>query len=108
VPDLEPEWRFDIAYNAALQLATAVMAASGYEAERQNKHQRTIECLAFSLDQLTPKDAVFFDKCRQKRHMSVYDQVGAISEQEAREMIAFAERLRGMAGKWLQRHLPVQ
>jgi len=45
--DMEPEWRFDIAYNASLQLAVAALAAAGYQAERQNKHQRTIECLGF-------------------------------------------------------------
>ncbi len=34
VPGLGPEWRFDIAYNAVLQLATAALAAAGYRAER--------------------------------------------------------------------------
>ena len=48
-PGLGPEWRFDIAYNAAVQLAVASLAASGFRAERQNKHQRSIECLAFTL-----------------------------------------------------------
>lgn len=42
---LLPEWRFDIAYNAALQSAVAALAAAGYRAERQNKHMRIIECL---------------------------------------------------------------
>jgi hypothetical protein len=94
VPGLEPEWKFDIAYNAALQLAAAVLAASGYEAERQNKHQRIIECLPFSLKSLDVKDSIFFDKSRQKRHVSVYDRVGAISSREASEMMDFAVRLR--------------
>ena len=106
VPDLAPEWRFDIAYNAALSLATAVLAASGYEAQRQNKHQRTIECLAFSFKELPAEDVAFFDKCRQKRHVSVYDQVGAISDLEASEMIAWAQRLKAMTHKWLKRHHP--
>jgi hypothetical protein len=48
-PGLGPEWRFGIAYNAALQLATAALAAAGYQAERQNKHQRTVECLTFTV-----------------------------------------------------------
>ncbi len=102
VAGLEPEWKFDIAYNAALQLATAALAASGFEAERQNKHQRTIECLTFSLKTLSAKDAIFFDKCRQKRHVSVYDMVGAISAQEAAEMTEFAGRLRRLINAWLK------
>ena len=62
---LGPEWSFDIAYNAALQLAVAALAASGFQAERQNKHQRTIECLAFTL-KLDSKDVAFLDQCRRK------------------------------------------
>ncbi len=31
----KPDWRFAIAYNAALQAATAALAASGYRASRE-------------------------------------------------------------------------
>ena len=43
IPGLGSEWRFDIAYNSALQSATAALAAAGYRAERANKHLRVIE-----------------------------------------------------------------
>jgi hypothetical protein len=33
---LHPDWAFNIAYNAALQVATAALAAAGYQAERLN------------------------------------------------------------------------
>jgi hypothetical protein len=105
IPGLGSEWRFDIAYNAALQLATAALAASGYQAERQNKHMRTIECLEFvaNPDQSTVS---FLDRCRRKRHAAVYDQVGAISDHEADEMLAAAIRLRGEIASWLQDEHP--
>jgi len=99
-PGLGPEWRFEIAYNAALQLATAALAAAGFQAERQNKHQRTIECLAFAIG-LDRDDVDLFDICRRKRHTNVYEQVGAISNHEASEMIAFAIRLRTQVQTWL-------
>ena len=35
-PGLHNDWSFNIAYNAALQIATAALAASGYQAERMN------------------------------------------------------------------------
>jgi hypothetical protein len=104
-PGLGPEWKLSIAYNAALQLATAALAAAGYRAERQNKHQRTIECLAFTLG-LDRRQVDFFDLCRRKRHSNVYDQVGAISDQEAREMVAFAEKLREQFVSWLKQNHP--
>jgi hypothetical protein len=34
------DWRFGIAYNAALQAATAVLAAAGYRATREGNHER--------------------------------------------------------------------
>ena len=97
-PGLGPEWGFDIAYNSALQSATAALAASGYKAERQNKHMRTIECLAFTLG-WNDKDIAFFDACRRKRHTAV----GAISDQEASEMIQLATRLRQQVEDWIRR-----
>jgi len=104
-PGLGPEWRFDIAYNAALQLATAALASAGYQAERQNKHMRTLECLEFVAD--IDKDTVsLLDRCRRKRHSAVYDQIGAISDHEAEEMLAAAIRLRGRIASWLRNAHP--
>jgi hypothetical protein len=105
IPGLGPEWRFDIAYNAVLQLGTAALAASGYQAERQNKHMRTIECLAFTaaVDETTVS---FLDRCRRKRHAAVYDQIGMISDHEADEMIDMAIRLRQLIESWLREKHP--
>ena len=102
---LGAEWRFDIAYNAALQLATAALAAAGYQAERQNKHMRTLECLEFAAS--VDRDTVsFLDRCRRKRHAAVYDQIGAISDHEAAEMLKAAVRLRREIAAWLQDEHP--
>lgn len=104
-PGLGPEWRFGIAYNAALQLATAALAAAGYQAERQNKHQRTIECLAWTVG-LSSSEVALLDLCRRKRHTNVYEQIGALSDQEADEMIALAQRLRTQVKAWLKSQFP--
>jgi uncharacterized protein (UPF0332 family) len=104
-PGLGPDWRFDIAYNSALQCATAGLAASGYQAERQNKHMRTIECLAFTVA-LDSRDVDLLDQCRRKRHTAVYEQVGAVSDHEADEMIHLARRLRRHIEDWLKKEHP--
>ena len=104
-PGLGPEWRFDIAYNSALQSATAALAAAGYLAERQNKHMRTIECLEFTVG-LDKSGIGFLDMCRRKRHAAVYEQLGAISDQEAGEMIQFAQDLRRRVEEWIRREHP--
>lgn len=43
---LSADWRLNIAYNAALQAATAALAASGYRAARDSHHYRVIQSLA--------------------------------------------------------------
>jgi hypothetical protein len=43
--DVSDDWRFAIAYNAALQAATAALAASGYRAGRDSHHYRVIQSL---------------------------------------------------------------
>ncbi len=40
--DISADWRFGIAYNAALRLCTALLYAEGYRAERNLQHYRTI------------------------------------------------------------------
>lgn len=105
IAGLAPEWRFDIAYNAVLQLATAALAAAGYRSERQNKHQRTLECLAFTL-RIDRERVLYLDTCRRKRHKAIYERVGAISDAEADELIATAKHLRGEVVEWLREEHP--
>ena len=47
-PHLSPDWQLNIAYNAALQAATAALAASGYRAARDAHHYRVIQSLALT------------------------------------------------------------
>jgi uncharacterized protein (UPF0332 family) len=102
---ISPGWRLDIAYNAILQCATAALAAAGYQAERQNKHMRTIHSLAFTLG-LDAGTLSTLDKFRTKRHTAVYEHVGAVSDQEAKEAIALAKTLRADVERWIRRNHP--
>ena len=104
-PGLGEEWRFDIAYNSALQSATAALAAAGFRAERANKHMRVIECLEFTVG-LDKAQVRLLDKFRRKRHVAVYEQVGAISSREADEMIEMAQELRRTVKAWIRIEFP--
>jgi hypothetical protein len=46
---LSADWRMNIAYNAALQAATAALAASGYRASRDQHHYRVIQSLELTI-----------------------------------------------------------
>ena len=45
-PGLSPDWKLNIAHNAALKVATAALAACGFRASRQGHHYRVIQSLA--------------------------------------------------------------
>jgi len=69
--DVSDDWRFAIAYNAALQAATAALAAAGYRASRENHYYRVIQSLELTLG----KDAKF---------IRAFD---AVPEKEEREQL---------------------
>jgi hypothetical protein len=103
--DVSDDWRFAIAYNAALQAATAALAAAGYRASRDNHHYRVIQ----SLELTVRKDAKFtraFDAFRKKRNVSNYDIGGGISHREVAEMIGIARTLQQEVEAWIRANHP--
>jgi hypothetical protein len=105
VRGLSPDWRLNIAYNAALQAATTALGACGYRAAREAHHYRVIQSLALTIGQ-DAKLVRQFDLFRKKRNIGGYERVGTVSDQEANEMIALAERIRHEVKNWMKSHHP--
>lgn len=61
---------------------------------------RVLECLEFTVG-LDRNDVAFLDRCRRKRNIAVYEQVGGISDNEANEMIKEAIDLRAKVATWM-------
>ena len=101
--NLPADWRFAIAYNAALQSATAALAAAGYRAGRESHHHRVIQSLEFTL---APEHKLIdtFDRFRKKRNISSYDVAGAVSDKEAHEMYELAVSLRTKVEQWIRKN----
>lgn len=102
---LSSDWQLNIAYNAALQTATAALAASGYRAAREAHHYRVIQSLAHTIKADVSLVALF-DQFRKKRNISGYDHAGMISDQEAKEMVNLASRLRQEVEEWFHENHP--
>jgi len=101
--DVSDDWRLAIAYNAALQAATAALAAAGYRAGRDSYHYRVIQ----SLELTVGKDSKFigaFDAFRKKRNVSSYDSGGGISHREVEEMIRIAQSLQHDVAQWIRKN----
>jgi uncharacterized protein (UPF0332 family) len=101
VTRLSPDWRFNIAYNAALQCAKAVLAVAGFRPSRESHHYRLIHSLAYTI-QADDKSIIQFDMFRKKRNISDYLRAGEVSDQEVTEMIALAKKLRDRVKKWIR------
>jgi len=102
---LVPDWQFNIAYNAALQLASAALAAAGYAAERANHHYRVIHSLEFTLG-FDSTVIAKFDVFRKKRNITDYERADTISDTEAEEMRQLAETLRSSVEAWTRENYP--
>ncbi len=105
VPGLSADWRLNIAYNAALQLATAAMAAAGYRPARESHHYRVIQSLAHTVG---ANDAIIgrLDQFRKKRNIGGYERAGLVSDAEVHELIGLARDLRVSVERWIKETHP--
>jgi hypothetical protein len=99
---ISDDWKFGIAYNAALKLCTILLHSSGYRPEKNLAHYRTLQSLPLILGTNHSPNADYLDTCRKKRNETEYDAAGNISADEARELIAFCLELRQEVIAWLK------
>jgi hypothetical protein len=102
---LGPDWQLAIAYNAGLQMAVAALSASGYRATRESYHYRVIQSLKFTIG-LDSASIDLFDSFRKKRNIGGYERAGTVSEQEAKEIVTLAQKLRKDVEEWLHAYHP--
>jgi hypothetical protein len=103
--NLSSDWRMNIAYNAALQAASAALAASGYRASRDQHHFRVLQSLRETLG-IESAAVNTLDAFRKKRNIAGYERVGLVSDADAATMRALAVRLRDEVQKWLEKRHP--
>src|SRR6185295_4155295 len=102
---LSPDWRMNIAYNAALQAATAALALAGYRASRDQHHFHVIQSLRETL-RIDVRTINTFDAFRKKRNISGYERTGLVSDADAAAMRALAVKLRDDLIVWIEKHQP--
>jgi hypothetical protein len=103
---ISDDWRFGIAYNAALKLCTVLLYAEGYRPEKTLQHYRTIQALPLIFGENRKADADYLDACRSKRNIVEYDYVGAVTEDDVRELIEFVKELKNSVLHWLRENHP--
>ena len=101
---LSDDWKFGIAYNAALKLCTILLHSSGYRPEKNLAHYRTLQALPLILGEKHKPNADYLDTCRKKRNETEYDFAGNVSEDEVKELLGFCKELRAEVLGWLKKN----
>jgi len=104
--NISADWRFGIAYNAALKLCTILLYAEGFRPEKTLQHYRAIQALPLILGSHRERDAKYLDTCRNKRNITEYDYVGGVTEEDVEELISFVNELREEVIQWLKKQHP--
>jgi hypothetical protein len=106
VTTISADLRVIAAFGAAMAAATAALRAAGYRTKVvPGHHQRTIECLEFTLG----VDRKMLNKLKmiaKKRNATAYDAAGNVSEEELRLAIQVAEQLQKELAAWLPKNHP--
>ena len=89
------DWSYSIAYNAVLQACRAYMFHQGYRPAATESHKATIEFMKIAVEEPIKQIITYFDRVRKKRHRTVYDEVGLVTEKEARQLLSKAKEFLG-------------
>lgn len=104
--ELSLDWRFAIAYNAALQ-SCAIALCLGYKPARgQSEHYRVIQSLPLTMGKKYSEIRDYLNACRAKRNISDYDAAGTISTSEVNELVETAQELFDELHNWLDKEYP--
>jgi hypothetical protein len=104
--EISDDWRFGIAYNAALKLCTILLYAEGYRPAQALAHYRALQSLPLILGKERASDADYLEACRVKRNTVEYDYVGGATSADANELIEFVESLQQSVQHWLRERHP--
>lgn len=104
---LSADNRFTIAYQAALQLATIVLYASGYRpSASMGHHYITIQSLRFTMGSQAKARVHYLDNCRKMRNASEYERAGVVSVSGVTELLEELESFHQDVLDWLAKSHP--
>jgi hypothetical protein len=107
VSGVSTDRRFATAYNAALQLATVALLASGYRVTASKGHHFvTISSLPFTMGKSAVPRSNYLNVCRLTRNKTDYDRAGVTEDEEVAELLTEVVQFRQDVLDWLNRHHP--
>jgi hypothetical protein len=102
---ISADWRFGIAYNAALNLCAILLYASGYQAEKDLRHCHTTDALPLIL-YYRKDDPGYLETCRTKWTTAQHEMVEVVTERDVSGLVEFVKELRQDVLYWLEQCHP--
>lgn len=101
---LSSEGRFQLAYSAALDLATVAVLAFGYRVKtRIGHHELTFEAAGLAVGKEAGAAVHYFDVCRRRRNDIAYEG-SEIGEEFANELLQETSHFLVLVEGWLRRN----
>lgn len=107
IHELSIDGRFMHAYDAALNLCTIALRASGYEVTKgHGHHKRTIEALPHCMGKEFSVLADRIEIASRQRGQAMYDRTDVVQEEDASDLLQAAVQLRESVIEWIKRTNP--
>lgn len=90
--DVDADWAYTMSYNAVLQACRAVVFSEGFRSKGGEQHATVVEFASEKFGTGFKKEVQLFDQMRRKRHRIIYETAGLVSNEEAKQAVAFAKR----------------
>ncbi len=104
---LSADGRFQHAYDAALQLCSIALRASGYQvAKGQGHHKYTIDSLRYTLGEKWAPIANHIEVCSRQRGLVMYERIDVVSQKDADDLLSTAKQLKADVVDWLKKNHP--
>ena len=85
------DWSYSIAYNSILQACRAYMFHQGYRPAVTEAHKATLTFMKISVEEPVKSTIIYFDRVRKKRHRTIYEEVGIVTEKDVEQLLKKAK-----------------
>ncbi len=87
---INPDWVYNISYNAMLQSSRALMLRKGFRPRGPSQHATVVQFVKQTIGEEYRNLVALFDQMRRKRNRLVYDVAGLVGEKECEESLSLA------------------
>ena len=88
--EIDPDWAYNISYNAMLQSSRALMLRKGFRPRGPSQNATVVQFVKQTLGGEHRNFVSLFDQMRRKRNRLVYDVPSLIGKKECQETISLA------------------